>query len=130
MAAQAIGLGVAAQYLGELGMGRVAAHEEVLCAHLLEELAQRPWLRVLALGPARARRDRMFVVDGVHAHDVGQVLDADGVAVRVDTTARGRCTAGLAAATTRVTVAAYNTLDEIDTMLASLDRVPVPGVDR
>ena len=71
----------------------------------------------------------MAFVDGVHAHDVGQVLDADGVAVRVATTARGRCTAGSRAATTRVTVAAYNTLDEIDTMLASLDRVPGMFVD-
>ena len=66
-----------------------------------------------------------FVVDGVHAHDVGQVLDDDGVAVRVG----HHCAWPLhrafgVAATTRVTFAAYNTVDEIDAMLRPLDRVP------
>ncbi len=133
MAAQAIGLGVAAQYLGELGMDRVAAHEEILSAHLLDALARRPWVRVVGPGAEAERGGTVaFVVDGVHAHDVGQVLDADGIAVRVG----HHCAWPLhrrfgVAATTRVTVAAYNTLDEIDTMLASLDRVPgMFGVDR
>ena len=133
MAAQAIGLGVAAEYLGELGMDRVAAHEEVLSAHLLDALAQRPWVRVVGPGSEPDRGGTVaFVVDGVHAHDVGQVLDNDGVAVRVG----HHCAWPLhrrfgVAATTRVTVAAYNTVDEIDTMLASLDRVPAMfGVDR
>ena len=132
MAAQAIGLGVAAEYLGELGMDRVAAHEEVLSAHLLEQLALRPWVRVVGPGAEPDRGGTVaFVVDGVHAHDVGQVLDNDGVAVRVG----HHCAWPLhrrfgVAATTRVTVAAYNTVDEIDTMLASLDRVPAMfGVD-
>ena len=100
---------------------------------LLEELARRPWLRVLGPGAGPQRGGTVaFVVDGVHAHDVGQVLDADGVAVRVG----HHCAWPLhrrfgVAATTRVTVAAYTTLDEIDTMLASLDRVPgMFGVDR
>ena len=132
MAAQAIGLGVAAQYLRELGMDRVAAHEEVLCAHLLKELAQRPWVHVIGpeAGPDRGGTVA-FVVDGVHAHDVGQVLDTDGVAVRVG----HHCAWPLhrrfgVAATTRATVAAYSTLGEIDAMLASLDRVPeMFGVD-
>jgi cysteine desulfurase/selenocysteine lyase len=132
MAAQAIGLGVAAQYLGELGMDRVAAHEEVLCAYLLKELAQRPWVHVIGpeAGPDRGGTVA-FVVDGVHAHDVGQVLDADGVAVRVG----HHCAWPLhrrfgVAATTRATVAAYTTLGEIDAMLASLDRVPeMFGID-
>ena len=133
MAAQAIGLGVAAEYLGELGMDRVAAHEEVLSDHLLDALAQRPWVRVVGPGAEPDRGGTVaFVVDGVHAHDVGQVLDHDGVAVRVG----HHCAWPLhrrfgVAATTRVTVAAYNTVDEIDTMLASLDRVPAMfGVDR
>ena len=132
MAAQAIGLGVAAQYLGELGMDRVAAHEEVLTAHLLKELAQRPWVRVVGPGAGADRGGTVaFAVDGVHAHDVGQVLDADGVAVRVG----HHCAWPLhrrfgVAATTRATVAAYTTLGEIDAMLASLDRVPeMFGVD-
>ena len=133
MAAQAIGLGVAAQYLGELGMDRVAAHEEVLTAHLLKELAQRPWVRVVGPGAGADRGGTVaFAVDGVHAHDVGQVLDADGVAVRVG----HHCAWPLhrrfgVTATTRATVAAYTTLGEIDAMLASLDRVPqIFGADR
>ena len=76
MAAQAIGLGVAAEYLGELGMDRVAAHEEVLIGAPARRAGP------AAVGAGRRpglRADRggtvAFVVDGVHAHDVGQVLD-------------------------------------------------------
>ena len=135
MAAQAIGLGVAAQYLGELGMGRVAAHEEVLCAHLLEEPARRPWLRVLGPGAGPERGGTVaFVVDGVHAHDVGHCRSWTPTASRsaspplraaaAPPVRRGRDHPGHRRR-------AHNTLDEIDTMLASLDRVPgMFGVDR
>ena len=66
-----------------------------------------------------------FVVDGVHAHDVGHVLDASGVAVRVG----HHCAWPLhrrfkVAATTRASFAAYNTFDEVDALLEALDRVP------
>lgn len=126
MAAQAIGLAAAADYLDELGMHRVAAHEQQLCEHLLKGLAQRPWVRVV--GP-EVGADRgatvAFVVDGVHAHDVGQVLDAEGVAVRVGHHCAWPLHRALGlTATTRATVAAYNTLGEIDALLAALDRVP------
>lgn len=82
-AMQAVGLGAAVEYLEHLGMDRVAAHDHALTEALLQGLAERPWVRVV--GPAETV-DRVgavsFVVDGVHAHDVGQVLDDRGVAVR------------------------------------------------
>ncbi|MFH5822663.1 SufS family cysteine desulfurase [Georgenia sp. AZ-5] len=84
MVAQAVGLRAAADYLGELGMDAVAAHEAELTRLLLDGLASVPGVRVL--GPADPA-DRLavvaFAVDGVHPHDVGQVLDDDGIAVRV-----------------------------------------------
>jgi len=83
MVAQAVGMGVAAQWLDELGMDRVAAHEREIAAELLK-ITEIPGIRVI--GPSDDR-DRIgvvsFVVDGVHAHDVSQVLDDRGIAVRV-----------------------------------------------
>jgi len=125
-AMQAVGLGAAVEYLEELGMDRVAAHDHSLTKALLAGLAERPWVRLV--GPADTR-DRVgavsFVVDGVHAHDVGQVLDDQGIAVRVG----HHCAWPLhrrfrATATARASFAAYNTLDEVQAMLTALDRVP------
>ena len=125
-AMQAVGLGAAVEYLEELGMDRVAAHDHMLTEALLAGLAERPWVRLV--GPADTQ-DRVgavsFVVDGVHAHDVGQVLDDQGIAVRVG----HHCAWPLhrrfqATATARASFAAYNTLDEVQAMLTALDRVP------
>lgn len=125
-AMQAVGLGAAIDYLDALGMDRVAAHDHLLTEALLTGLAQRPWVRLV--GPADTR-DRVgavsFVVDGVHAHDVGQVLDDEGIAVRVG----HHCAWPLhrrfrATATARASFAAYNTLEEVEAMLTALDRVP------
>lgn len=125
-AMQAVGLGAAVEYLEELGMDRVAAHDHTLTEALLAGLAERPWVRLV--GPADTQ-DRVgavsFVVDGVHAHDVGQVLDDQGIAVRVG----HHCAWPLhrrfrATATARTSFAAYNTLDEVQAMLTALDRVP------
>ena len=113
-------------YLSDLGMDRVTAHEEALTEALLAGLAQRRWVRVI--GPVDGR-DRSgvvsFVVEGVHPHDVGQILDDAGVAVRVG----HHCAWPLhrrmkVTATTRATFAAYNTLAEVDALLTALDHVP------
>jgi len=84
MTSQAVGLGAAVDYLDGLGMEAVFAHELALTGAALDGLAQVPGVRII--GP-RDLADRggavSFVVDGVHAHDVGQVLDDRGVAVRV-----------------------------------------------
>ncbi|GMA31626.1 SufS family cysteine desulfurase [Litorihabitans aurantiacus] len=84
MVAQTVGLRAAAQFLDDLGMAGVAEHERVLTQRLLDGLAAIPHVRVL--GPLTADRRLgvvAFEVEGVHPHDVGQVLDADGIAVRV-----------------------------------------------
>jgi cysteine desulfurase/selenocysteine lyase len=124
--AQAVGLAAAIDYLGEIGMDRVAAHEHALTERLLAGLAERPWVRIV--GPATPL-DRVgavaFDVAGVHSHDVGQVVDDQGVAVRVG----HHCAWPLhrrmgVTATTRASLAAYTTPDEVDTFLEALDKVP------
>ena len=125
-AAQAVGLAAAIDYLDGLGMDRVAAHEHALTERLLAGLVERPWVRVV--GPTTTL-DRVgavaFDVTGVHAHDVGQVVDDQGVAVRVG----HHCAAPLhrrmgVTSTTRASLAAYTTPAEVDTFLDALDQVP------
>jgi len=126
MAAQAVGLAAACDYLTALGMPRVTAHEHALTEALLAGLAQRPWVRVIGPTDVHDRSGAVaFVVDGVHPHDVGQILDDAGVAVRVG----HHCAWPLhrrmkVTATTRASFAAYNTLSEVEVLLNALDRVP------
>jgi cysteine desulfurase/selenocysteine lyase len=112
--AQAIGMGVAANWLDDLGMDNVAAHEATLVPELLQ-IGEIPGVRIV--GPT-SPEDRLavvsFVVDGVHAHDVGQVLDDAGIAVRVG----HHCAQPLhrrfgVAATTRASASVYTTVAEI-----------------
>lgn len=125
-AAQAIGLAAAVDYLTGLGMDRVEAHERMLTERLLRGLAERPWIRVVGPSDLSDRGGAVsFVVDGVHAHDVGQVLDASGIAVRVG----HHCAWPLhrrfgVAATTRASFHVYNTPAEVDALLTALDAVP------
>ena len=126
MAAQAVGLAAACDYLTALGMPRVSAHEHALTEALLAGLAQRPWVRVIGPTDGQDRSGAVaFVVDGVHPHDVGQILDDAGVAVRVG----HHCAWPLhrrmkVTATTRASFAAYNTVREVEGLLSALDRVP------
>jgi cysteine desulfurase/selenocysteine lyase len=126
MAAQAVGLHAAVDYLSELGMDRVAAQEHSVSELLLDGLAERPWVQVLGPSDRRQRAGAVaFVVDGVHAHDVGQVLDDAGVAVRVG----HHCAWPLhrrfgVAASTRASFGPYNGPDDVVALLAALDRVP------
>ncbi len=126
MAAQAVGLAAACDYLSTLGMPRITAHEHALTEALLAGLAKRPWVRVIGPTDGQDRSGAVsFVVDGVHPHDVGQILDDAGVAVRVG----HHCAAPLhrrmnITATTRASFAAYNTVAEVDALLNALDRVP------
>ncbi|GAA1183018.1 cysteine desulfurase [Ornithinimicrobium humiphilum] len=126
MAAQAVGLAAALDYLTGLGMDRVHAHDQHLMRHALAVLAERPWVRVL--GPSDPA-DRVgavaFVVDGVHPHDVGQILDDAGVAVRTG----HHCAWPLhrrlrVPASTRASFSVYTTPAEIDAFAEALDRVP------
>jgi cysteine desulfurase / selenocysteine lyase len=115
MTSQAVGLGAAVDYLTGLGMEQVFAHELALTGAALEGLAQVPGVRIVGPADLESRGGAVsFVVDGVHAHDVGQVLDDRGVAVRVG----HHCAWPLhrrfgVAATVRATFHVYNTPDEV-----------------
>ncbi|MBI1377231.1 MAG: SufS family cysteine desulfurase [Frankiales bacterium] len=130
MAAQAVGLGAAVDYLGGLasadgsltGMAAVAAHEHALTAYALQALAEVPGVTVVGPRDAEARGSAVsFVVDGIHAHDVGQVLDDRGVEVRVG----HHCAWPLhrrfgVAATTRATFYVYNGPADVDDLVAAV----------
>ncbi len=125
MVAQAVGMGAAARYLRELGMAAVAEHEAVLTRALLAAVAAVPGVRVIGpTDPADRLAVVSFVVDGVHAHDVGQVLDDAGVAVRVG----HHCAQPLhrrfgVAATTRASASVYTTGEDVAAFGEALARV-------
>jgi cysteine desulfurase/selenocysteine lyase len=125
MVAQAVGMGAAARYLQDLGMAAVAEHEAVLTEALLDVVSRVPGVRVIGPTDAAHRLAVVsFVVDGVHAHDVGQVLDDVGVAVRVG----HHCAQPLhrrfgIAATTRASASVYTTVDEVEAFGAALATV-------
>ncbi|MCU1607908.1 MAG: sufS, partial [Modestobacter sp.] len=84
MTAQVVGLGAAVEYLQRLGMDTVLAHEEALTAYALEQLQAIPGVSVIGPPDTVARGGAIsFTVEGIHPHDVGQVLDDLGIAVRV-----------------------------------------------
>jgi cysteine desulfurase/selenocysteine lyase len=122
MTSQVVGLAAAARYLDAIGMDAVKNHERTLTAAAIEGLSGIDGVRII--GPA-SMQDRgspvSFVVDSVHAHDVGQVLDDDGVAVRVG----HHCALPLhrrfgLAATARASFAVYNTHEEVDRLVAGV----------
>jgi cysteine desulfurase/selenocysteine lyase len=124
MTSQVVGLGAAARYLDEIGMTAVHQHEARLVAATLEGLGAIDGVRIIGPSTLENRGSPVsFVVDGVHAHDVGQVLDDEGVAVRVG----HHCAWPLhrrfgVAATARASFAVYNTLDEVDRLVAGVRR--------
>jgi cysteine desulfurase/selenocysteine lyase len=124
MTSQVVGLGAAARYLQDIGMTAVEEHEAELVAAALDGLSGIDGVRIIGPTSMEHRGSPVsFVVDGVHAHDVGQVLDDDGVAVRVG----HHCAWPLhrrfgIAATARASFAVYNTLDEVDRLVAGVRR--------
>jgi cysteine desulfurase / selenocysteine lyase len=117
-AAQAVGLSAACDYLDALGMQNVAAHEEALTAHALDALGAIDGVRIL--GPLTTE-DRggavSFTVADVHPHDVGQLLDELGIAVRADHHCAWPLHRALGVqATTRATFYVYNTHDEVEAL--------------
>ncbi len=130
MAAQAVGLGAAVDYLEALrsadgslsGMSAVAAHEHALTAYALEALADVSGVRVVGPADTESRGSAVsFVVDGIHAHDVGQVLDDRGVEVRVG----HHCAWPLhrrfgVAATARATFYVYNGTRDVDDLVSAV----------
>lgn len=116
---QAVAFAAAVNYLSETGMDRIHARESVLADQLMHGLAKLPGIRVLGPAAGEPRAGLVaFEVDGVHAHDVGQFLDAAGIAVRVG----HHCAQPLhrrlgLRASTRVSTYLYNTSAEIDAFL-------------
>ena len=118
-----IGLGAAIDYLDRIGMDAVAAHEHDLLEYGTKALESIPGLRLI--GTAREKAGVLsFVIDGVHPHDAGTILDREGVAVRTG----HHCAQPVmdrfgVAATTRASLAFYNTREEIDALVAGIYRV-------
>ncbi|MBA0050458.1 cysteine desulfurase [Streptomyces sp. AJS327] len=123
--AEAVGLGAAVDYLTGIGMERIQAHEHALTEYALARLAEIPDLRVI--GPASSA-DRgaaiSFTLGDIHPHDVGQVLDEQGIAVRVGHhCARPVCLRYGIPATTRASFYLYSTPAEVDALAEGLEYV-------
>jgi cysteine desulfurase/selenocysteine lyase len=123
--AQAVGLGAAVDYLSAIGMVKVAAHERAITGYALDRLTEVPGVRVIGPSTTEQRGGAIsLVVDGVHPHDVSQVLDARGVAVRAGHhCARPVCQRFGVAATTRASFYLYTTPQEIDSLIDGLHEV-------
>ena len=121
--AGAVGLGAALGYLEDLRLDRIAAYEHELLVYATDRLSALPGVRLI--GTARDKAAVLsFVVEGVHAHDVGTILDLEGIAVR----AGHHCAMPVMtrfdiAATTRASLALYNTYEEIDRLIDGLGKV-------
>ncbi|MHB1198958.1 MAG: SufS family cysteine desulfurase [Polaromonas sp.] len=121
--AAAIGLGAAVDYLQTIGMQAIAAHEHDLLRHATERLGALPGVRLI--GTARHKAAVLsFALQGIHPHDVGTLLNQEGVAVRTG----HHCAQPLmkrlgVAATSRASFAFYNTLDDVDALVAGIRSV-------
>jgi cysteine desulfurase/selenocysteine lyase len=118
-----IGLGAALDYVDRIGVEQIAAHEYQLLVYGTEALSTIPGLRII--GTARKKAAVLsFVMEGIHPHDIGTVLDQQGIAVRTG----HHCAQPVmdffnVPATTRASLAFYNTFGEIDALVAGLKKV-------
>ena len=122
--AEAVGFAAAVDYISAIGLETIERHEHELVAYALDRLAELDWVDVY--GPPADRRAGIvsFNVEGVHPHDVAQILDWDGIAVR----AGHHCTQPLmkrlgVAATTRASFYVYSIAEEIDRLIEGLHKV-------
>ena len=121
--AGAIGLGAAIEYVNGLGMDDIAAHEGELLAYATETVSAIPGIRLI--GTAKEKAGVLsFVMDHVHPHDIGTILDQEGIAVRTG----HHCAQPVMqrfgiAATTRASFALYNTREEVDALVEGIQKV-------
>ena len=122
--AEAVGFGAAVDYLTKIGMTNIAAHEHEITEYALERLEEIPGVKVF--GPSADKKGGVasFTLDGVHPHDVAQILDRDGIAVR----AGHHCAQPLhekfgIPATTRASFYLYNTKEEVDLLVNGIYKV-------
>ncbi|MEY5097613.1 MAG: hypothetical protein RJA36_332 [Pseudomonadota bacterium] len=118
-----IGLGTAIGYLNQIGLDAIAAHEHALLAHALECAARTPDMRLVGTAPSKTGI-LSFVMADVHPHDVGTLLDLEGIAVRTG----HHCAMPVmehfgVPATVRASFALYNTTDEVDALFTALGKV-------
>ncbi|HEY1135355.1 MAG TPA: cysteine desulfurase [Nocardioides sp.] len=120
---EAVGLGAAVDYLSDLGLDHVHAHEQAVTAYALEGLATIPGLRVLGPLDAALRGGAIsFEIDGVHPHDVAQVLDSRGIAVRAGHHCAKPAHARFGVqSSTRMSSYLYTTPAEIDALVEGLE---------
>ena len=122
--AEAVGFGAAVDYLTSLGMDNIAAHEHEITEYALERLEEIPGVKLF--GPSADKKGGVaaFTLEGVHPHDVAQILDRDGIAVR----AGHHCAQPLhekfgIPATSRASFYLYNTKDEVDLLVNGIYKV-------
>ncbi len=121
--AEVIGLGAAVDYLTNIGMDWIHAHEQELVAYAWDRLSAIEGLRILGPGPTRRGGLLAFTLEGVHPHDIAAVLDMFGVAVR----AGHHCAQPVhdffgIPATARASFYLYNTLEEVDVLAEALEK--------
>ena len=121
---EAYGMGVAIDYIGEIGLEAIEEHEQALATLAIERLSELDWVTVYGPPPNRRAGIVSFNVDGVHPHDVAQILDSEGVAVR----ASHHCTQPLMrrlgiTATARASFYLYSIPEEVDRLVAGLHTV-------
>lgn len=129
--ASLVGLAEACHYLEKLGMNNVEAHDRTLVSYAIERLQELPQIKIIGptiVPPSYIQLDRIgsvaFIYDGVHPHDVAQVLDSEGIAVR----SGHHCTMPLHtkfnwAGTTRISFQVYNSKEDIDVLVKALQKV-------
>ncbi len=121
--AGAVGLGAAIDYLEKVGMDAIAAHDRELLAYAEQALGRVPGVRLL--GRARERSGVVsFVIEDIHPHDIGTILDREGVAIRTG----HHCAQPLmqclgVAATARASLALYNSREDVDALVSGLQKV-------
>ncbi len=122
--AEAVGFGAAVDYLSAIGMDAIAAHEHEITEYALERLEEIPGIKVF--GPSADKKGGVaaFTLEGVHPHDVAQILDRDGIAIR----AGHHCAQPLhekfnITATSRASFYLYNTKEEVDLLVNGIYKV-------
>lgn len=121
--AGAIGFGAAVEYLEKLGMNNVAAHEAGLLEYATNRVSELSGIRLIGTAPHKAGVVS-FVMDAVHPHDIGTILDAEGVAIRTGHHCAQPVMDRLGVpATARASFGVYNTREDVDALIAGLIRV-------
>jgi cysteine desulfurase / selenocysteine lyase len=125
MIAQAVALGTAVDYVTGLGRTEIREHERALTEHALAGLKTVPGLRIIGPSePVDRGATIAFTLNGVHPHDVAQLLDEEGIAVRAGHhCARPVCVRYGIPATTRASFGVYTTIDEVDALVRGVDKV-------